>query len=74
MLVPVLKQIMDLEGYFQAYVCINMNAIINIQSETYDICSFHLYNLYLTKMENTTDKLYSGYELRLVFIARVTIN
>lgn len=74
MLVPVLKQMMDLEGSFQAYICINTNVIINIQNETYNTCNFHLFNLHLTKVENTADKLYSGYELRLVFNAKVSIN
>lgn len=33
-LVPVLKHVMDLEVSFQAYICINMNVILNIQCET----------------------------------------
>lgn len=65
---------MDLEGSFQAYICINMNVIINIQSVTYSMWSFHLFNLHLTKMENRADKLYSGCELWLVFIAKMRIN
>lgn len=40
-LVPVLKHVMDLEISFQAYICINVNVILNIQCETWDMCSFH---------------------------------
>lgn len=74
MLVPALRWVMDLESSSQAYHSINVNVIINIQSRTQDMCSFHIFILYLTKMENTADKLYSGCELRLVFIAKVSIN
>lgn len=74
MLVPVLKQMMDLEGSFQASLCINVNVNINMQIKTYNMCTFCIFNLYLMKTESTADKLYSGYELGLVFTAKVSIN
>jgi len=74
MLVAVSKEITDLQGSLQAYICINMNAITNIRSETYEMCSFHLFNLHLSKMENTSDTLYSGYEMKIVFVAKLSIN